>query len=184
MTGVVRETGGLGLNSLQRSISGFWRVFPIHSGESAELLGNTRNRTWNGMDYDHGLGPYVAFSHCWGRNTHLKLTADTRRLFERIDIENLPANFRDAAQLTRRLGFRYVWIDSLCLYLDRSRIKCCRNLRLRPLLREVFDLAHLACWIGIFTLRVFYSGHVLIHRFLLFCNNAALALAYVFFVLV
>ncbi|KAF3771022.1 HET-domain-containing protein, partial [Cryphonectria parasitica EP155] len=29
--------------------------------------------------------------------------------------DHLPPNFRDAVRTTRRLGFRYVWIDSLCI---------------------------------------------------------------------
>ncbi|EPE34410.1 hypothetical protein GLAREA_10104 [Glarea lozoyensis ATCC 20868] len=36
----------------------------------------------------------------------------------RIRIRNLPRTYRDAISLTRRLGYRYVWIDSLCIIQD------------------------------------------------------------------
>ncbi|MCJ1378138.1 hypothetical protein MMC17_001234 [Xylographa soralifera] len=33
-------------------------------------------------------------------------------------LSNLPRTFRDAIQITRRLGYRFVWIDSLCIFQD------------------------------------------------------------------
>ncbi|KAB2571561.1 hypothetical protein DBV05_g9777 [Lasiodiplodia theobromae] len=33
-------------------------------------------------------------------------------------LEDLPRTLRDAARVTRRLGFRYIWIDSLCIVQD------------------------------------------------------------------
>jgi hypothetical protein len=35
-----------------------------------------------------------------------------------IPIENLPPTFQDAVHITRRLGFNYLWIDSLCIIQD------------------------------------------------------------------
>lgn len=32
--------------------------------------------------------------------------------------EDIPATFRDAIQITRRLGYQYLWIDSLCILQD------------------------------------------------------------------
>ena len=54
--------------------------------------------------------------------------------------------------LSGRRVFKLLWIDRLCTYPDRYRIKHCRNLRLGPLFSEVFDLA------GKFTFRVFKVG--------------------------
>jgi hypothetical protein len=30
----------------------------------------------------------------------------------------LPKTFKDAIELTRRLGFQYIWIDALCIIQD------------------------------------------------------------------
>lgn len=35
-----------------------------------------------------------------------------------IQIESLPPSFQDAVHITRRLGFKYLWIDSLCIIQD------------------------------------------------------------------
>ncbi|KPM41464.1 hypothetical protein AK830_g5076 [Neonectria ditissima] len=60
--------------------------------------------------------PYMALSHCWGKSRPLTLTKDT--LEERkahIPFEVLPRTFQDAVVITRGLGIRYIWIDSLCI---------------------------------------------------------------------
>ncbi|OBT40849.1 hypothetical protein VE00_08622 [Pseudogymnoascus sp. WSF 3629] len=37
---------------------------------------------------------------------------------ERIELDKLPQTFRDAINITRELGLRYIWIDSLCIVQD------------------------------------------------------------------
>jgi hypothetical protein len=69
---------------------------------------------------DEGLvngSRYVALSHCWGSNSSIiTLTADNiDRLKENIPSSNLPKSFLAAIQTCQRLGFRYIWIDSLCI---------------------------------------------------------------------
>lgn len=60
--------------------------------------------------------PYVSLSHCWGKKQFLVTTRDTRPRFEAgVKISELPPNFRDAIYATWKLGFRYIWIDSLCI---------------------------------------------------------------------
>ena len=62
---------------------------------------------------------YVALSHCWGtgeRFTTTTKTIEARKLG--FGVEELPATFRDAITLTRTLGLRYLWIDSLCIIQD------------------------------------------------------------------
>lgn len=56
-------------------------------------------------------------SHCWGRNpSFLTLnTANEAQLQENIPIQNLPRNFSEAIDFCQRLGFNYIWIDSLCI---------------------------------------------------------------------
>ncbi|KAH8771236.1 heterokaryon incompatibility protein-domain-containing protein [Hyaloscypha sp. PMI_1271] len=63
-------------------------------------------------------GSYVALSHCWGSvedtfsTTALNIT---ERMTLGLKLSQLPLNFRDAISFTRRLGYDYLWIDSLCI---------------------------------------------------------------------
>jgi len=63
--------------------------------------------------------PYLALSHCWGGANILKLTTSTLPTFLRnLPLSSLPQNFSDAALTTARLGYTYLWIDSLCIIQD------------------------------------------------------------------
>jgi len=65
------------------------------------------------------LGKWVALSHCWGTGT--PFTTTTANLSERqrsIPFGHFPATFQDAIIICRRLGFEYLWIDSLCILQD------------------------------------------------------------------
>jgi hypothetical protein len=59
---------------------------------------------------------YVTLSHCWGEGSLLTTTDSTleERLFG-IPWPLLPQTFRDAAYITHRLGYQYLWIDALCI---------------------------------------------------------------------
>ncbi|KAI1476307.1 HET-domain-containing protein [Daldinia eschscholtzii] len=63
--------------------------------------------------------PFVALSHCWGGSQPLKTTTSNIES-HRIGIapEDLPATFRDAVIITKTLGLRFLWIDSLCIIQD------------------------------------------------------------------
>lgn len=65
---------------------------------------------------------FVALSHCWGGRADMaKLTTKNERIYqERIDIQSLSLNFRDAITVTRWLGIRYLWIDALCILQDSA----------------------------------------------------------------
>ncbi|ETS74894.1 hypothetical protein PFICI_13378 [Pestalotiopsis fici W106-1] len=59
---------------------------------------------------------YVALSHCWGGPISPVLTDKLVGLFqEYLPFKELSANFKDAIVVTRQLGMRYLWIDSLCI---------------------------------------------------------------------
>ncbi|EMD68557.1 hypothetical protein COCSADRAFT_134413, partial [Bipolaris sorokiniana ND90Pr] len=70
---------------------------------------------------DGQTGCYVALSHCWGNpeNHPLKTTKEnyTERLAG-IPLEELPKTFRDAVKITKHIGVKYLWIDSLCIIQD------------------------------------------------------------------
>jgi hypothetical protein len=62
------------------------------------------------------IGRYNCLSYCWGQGMTLKTTQETLDLHKaRIPWQSLPKTFQDAIEFTRRLGVRYIWIDSLCI---------------------------------------------------------------------
>ena len=64
-------------------------------------------------------GHYVALSHCWGQGHVLKtLNATYKSFCNKIPPKLLSKTFKDTITLTRRLGPRYVWIDSICIIQD------------------------------------------------------------------
>lgn len=63
--------------------------------------------------------PYVALSHCWGKRPFLRtLSGSLDEHKAEIAWSLLPRNFQDAVEFTRKLGIRYLWIDSLCIIQD------------------------------------------------------------------
>ncbi|KAK4141692.1 uncharacterized protein C8A04DRAFT_13843 [Dichotomopilus funicola] len=63
--------------------------------------------------------PYLALSHCWGHRPFLRtLSGSLEEHRAGIVWERLPRSFQDAIEFTRRLGVRYLWIDSLCIVQD------------------------------------------------------------------
>ncbi|KAG8168216.1 hypothetical protein KVR01_003905 [Diaporthe batatas] len=59
---------------------------------------------------------YVALSHCWGRKPFLVMRNKNRKKFKKgVPVSSLASNFQEAIAVARQLGFRYIWIDSLCI---------------------------------------------------------------------
>ena len=66
-----------------------------------------------------GRGKWAALSHKWGLQSLTRLERGNINLFSKgIQTSSLPATFRDAIIVARRLGIRYLWIDSLCIVQD------------------------------------------------------------------
>ena len=62
---------------------------------------------------------YLTLSHRWGGADVVKLTEDTINAFlVEIPLARLPRNFLDAILVTVHLGFKFLWIDSLCIIQD------------------------------------------------------------------
>jgi len=62
---------------------------------------------------------YITLSHSWGKAQIVTLSDDYADLLRDGGLlEILPRTFRDAITVTRRLGVRYIWIDSLCIIQD------------------------------------------------------------------
>jgi hypothetical protein len=62
---------------------------------------------------------YLALSYCWGGDQQLKATTETLdALIVCIAEGNLPRTIQDAIHCTRQLGFKFLWIDALCILQD------------------------------------------------------------------
>lgn len=65
-------------------------------------------------------GAYNTLSHCWGSKPFLCLSEETIVQFsEELPVSELTKTFQEAIDFTRRLGVRYLWIDSLCIVQDK-----------------------------------------------------------------
>ncbi|PVH71172.1 HET-domain-containing protein [Cadophora sp. DSE1049] len=63
---------------------------------------------------------YTVLSHCWGTERALTTTAPSiEQHMKVIPYPRLPATFQDAVRITRLLGIKYLWIDSLCIIQDQ-----------------------------------------------------------------
>ncbi|KAK8078293.1 hypothetical protein PG996_004463 [Apiospora saccharicola] len=62
---------------------------------------------------------YIALSHCWGQLRNEEKFCTTNATIDsvkrQIPFDRLPKSFRDAITVTRKLGVRYLWIDSICI---------------------------------------------------------------------
>ncbi|KAK3940000.1 heterokaryon incompatibility protein-domain-containing protein [Diplogelasinospora grovesii] len=69
---------------------------------------------------DRSRQVYVTLSHRWASSgVQLKLkSCNIDILMQSIPLQNLSSTFLDAIRVTRDLGVRYLWIDSLCILQD------------------------------------------------------------------
>ncbi|OAL48914.1 HET-domain-containing protein [Pyrenochaeta sp. DS3sAY3a] len=73
-----------------------------------------RLRTSNGEQ-----GAYIALSYCWGTCEVVKtLSMNIESFHQALPLDRLPQTIKDAITVTKRLGFRYLWVDALCIVQD------------------------------------------------------------------
>jgi len=67
-----------------------------------------------------GGAPYLTLSHCWGDAAKVIKTtsANLAQHLSLIRWDSLSRTFQDAITVTQFLGYRYLWIDSLCIVQD------------------------------------------------------------------
>lgn len=66
--------------------------------------------------------PYIALSYCWGKGVCLKTKkANIPDMMMGVERTNLPSIVSDAISITGVLGFKYIWIDSLCIIQDDAQ---------------------------------------------------------------
>ena len=61
--------------------------------------------------------PYLTLSHCWGVS-HNSITLNHSNFdsfVAGVDDTEMPKTFHEAIMMTRNLGTRYLWIDSMCI---------------------------------------------------------------------
>jgi hypothetical protein len=64
-------------------------------------------------------GRFISLSHCWGKAKQFTTTKASFAHHQiNIDYDHLPNSFRDSIVITRLLGVRYLWIDSICICQD------------------------------------------------------------------
>ncbi len=62
---------------------------------------------------------YITLSHRWGTASFLNLTKSNIKTLEAgLPLSALPKTFRDAVEIAKRLGERFLWIDSICILQD------------------------------------------------------------------
>ncbi|KAN0089200.1 HET domain containing protein [Hyaloscypha variabilis] len=110
--------------------------------------------------------PYVALSYVWGLTKNYTTDISNIRVHQQQGsletfLGKIPKVIRDAMELVRRLGLRYLWVDSLCIVQDSKRSW---NLNSR-MMNVIYGNAHLTicaadgsdAWFGLKALDS--SGH-------------------------
>jgi hypothetical protein len=64
---------------------------------------------------------YIALSYVWGRSPFLVLKKSNESVLAQpgsLSIQDLPKTISDAIIVTRTFGYRYLWVDALCIMQD------------------------------------------------------------------
>ncbi|CAG8954245.1 hypothetical protein HYFRA_00005865 [Hymenoscyphus fraxineus] len=73
-------------------------------------------------DTDSEIAEYLTLSHCWGSASASDMPKlqkhNIQQLMQQIPFKWLSETFQDSILVTKRLGFRYLWIDALCIIQD------------------------------------------------------------------
>ncbi|KAF8856288.1 HET-domain-containing protein [Acephala macrosclerotiorum] len=110
--------------------------------------------------------PYVALSYVWGLTKNYTTEISNIRIHQQQGsletfLDEIPKVIRDAMDLVRRLGLRYLWVDSLCI-VQNSKRSWTLNARM---MNVIYGNAHLTicaadgadAWFGLRALDT--SGH-------------------------
>ncbi|KAJ0279998.1 hypothetical protein CBS470a_008968 [Colletotrichum nupharicola] len=71
-------------------------------------------------------GEYIALSYCWGGEQKVHLRTRTLKDMSTqngIQVDTLQKSVKDAVKVTRKLGFKYLWVDAFCIIQDCDRDK-------------------------------------------------------------
>jgi hypothetical protein len=88
------------------------RVLEISPGDNDSYSIRLRETTGE-------IASYVALSYVWGGpQTYPTLKSNFVEHMQQIDARKLPQTIMDAVFCTRKLGLKYLWVDSLCIIQD------------------------------------------------------------------
>lgn len=69
--------------------------------------------------------PYLCLSYCWGKQLSANLVLTTTTNIDarnvKLELSELSKTLQDAVVVTRGLGYRYIWIDALCICQDSKQ---------------------------------------------------------------
>ena len=73
---------------------------------------------------DDRKGLYIALSYPWGaRNNFIMINASLDTMTQGVLTPVLPQTIKDAVLVCHKLGFTYLWVDSLCIIQDSASDK-------------------------------------------------------------
>ena len=82
---------------------------------------------------------YMTLSHCWGPNMPKKCLTTNFNFEQRLEslcVSILPPSFRDAIEITRRLGVHFLWIDTLCIVQDSEKDWAIESIKMGSIYRN------------------------------------------------
>ena len=89
------------------------RVIEVAPAGSSD---KTRLRSTTGLK-----GSYLALSYCWGTDqTYVLTTQNLEMLSRELELYMLPQTILDAIEVAQNLGFKYLWVDALCIMQDTA----------------------------------------------------------------
>ncbi|KAG8165476.1 hypothetical protein KVR01_004028 [Diaporthe batatas] len=68
---------------------------------------------------------YISLSYCWGKRSQRIMLSRSNRtvLASGVSVQQLDPTIRDSVIVTRQLGFKYLWVDALCVFQDDEALK-------------------------------------------------------------
>ena len=118
----IRDVAAVFESSFLAGMSYAFRLVDVESWCIIEARGT---KSWSPFDEDESRHQYLALSYVWGQVHSLKLFRHNQEeLMKRGTLRDhrhaIPSTIMDAIHLTKRMGFRYLWVDALCLVQDNE----------------------------------------------------------------
>ncbi|KAF2128115.1 HET-domain-containing protein [Dothidotthia symphoricarpi CBS 119687] len=115
------------------------RVLDVSMKEGSKSI-RLHSSHFNEEEQRYESGKYIALSHVWGlgRGIPKTTTKSLQSQTNTIPWSTLPRTYQEAIVLTRALGFRWLFIDSLCLVQDDVPTKLEDSIRMDEIYGNAF----------------------------------------------